>query len=305
MQPFNKRFAEFSHQRRSIWSFLHSPIMSKPLKLDKRPRNKILQAISGKFSCDVDLHQLPPSSHLNEEINKWLSSSRRTKLSKWLIRHGFISDVVSKVNNLIKKEDFILSVRYNDIIRAADNTPHFGTCFNNKSFRGKQVLRFLADPDIAVVFVADKAGHHMWRAWVRLIFHPSGKGYGLLMYRHYGNANVYAIYEKLNSILPLFIQPHFSANVNARNRMWPEYYEGLYEARQHLQLLNCPTVHNNPICENHLWSDHKCTFDKNNKIEMLGIPWDGERYLYWHLNETTDPIYEKYLRSQTIGEIIT
>jgi len=107
-------------------------------------------------------------------VEKRLPDGRR--LAKYLLQNsppfmdqngwGLMVDSFMRMVSGLSRVSFEFSCRYKDLLRMAD-TKHFGTCFS--SWRGIQKLRFLANPDIALVLIRDSKGDFLARVIVRLL----------------------------------------------------------------------------------------------------------------------------------------
>jgi hypothetical protein len=218
--------------------------------LDVRPRHKKLLEIEGWYEAPFQ-RDLVPADLLNA-YDLWAAEGGRTKFTRWLLRRGRIDDKrASELGKVLKPINFKLSCRHNDLLRLAE-TEHYRSCF--ASWRGAQQLRYLADPDIAIVFVPDKAGKFLWRALVRLVICGGPTYYGLVVYRRYGDSNEAGIFRRLNQILPVFLA-----------------YQRGNGARNSSEQLRSATIANNEIIGKHVWSDHWAKL-VNGRITMYAVP---------------------------------
>ena len=218
-------------------------------KVDIRPRHQALLAIEGWYSTNVDYSVLP--NEYRVLADEYVKSGSSLKFTRWLIRNGHTTiERASKLGSKLKPVTFKISCRHNDLLRLAD-THHYASCF--ASWRSAQQLRYLADPDVAVVYVPDEAGKFKWRAILRLML--VNNEHVLLLYRDYGNTNKDLINKKLNKIYPLYLTNKTS-----------------FETCDSIQLEGV-TRHNNKIVGHHVWSDHWCKLI-NNKIQMYGVRYD-------------------------------
>jgi hypothetical protein len=218
-------------------------------KLDIKPRHPALTAVEGWYTCSADLNGLPYRyQHL---VSQYKASESRLKFTRWLSRNDLLphSEIV-KIGELLVDVTFKISCRHNDLVRLAE-TSHYESCF--KGWRGVQQLRYLADPDLAVVYVPDKSGKFMWRSLIRLMIDPQNpNGFAFAIYKPYGNSNVLSIYKKLDSIYPLYNQ------------------ESRYSYNVERKTLSSASVHSNNIVGYHVWSDHWCQLDVVTKrLQML------------------------------------
>lgn len=188
---------------RRLKNFLIKSNYSSATRLDLRRRHPKLRSLEGWYNASPLLsrrfHQL-----YNQFLELKIQNKTQLKFTKWLNRNSNLNIAdIQEVGINIKKTKFKISCDYNDILRVIES-PHYKTCFNENIDKAKQLLKYLSDPDIAVIYVPDTAGHMKWRAFVRLIKMDSGK-FGLLVYQWYGNANHKAILNKLSQIMPVFI----------------------------------------------------------------------------------------------------
>ena len=215
------------------------------MKIDIRPRHKVLQSISGWYNTDVDYDVLP--SWARRLYSDYVDSGSSLKFTRWLLKNEYCTETdTSRIGTLLQPVSFKISCKYNDLLRLAD-TKHYKSCFSG--WRGAQQLRYLADPDIAVIYVPDKSGKFVWRALLRLVVNIDNK-YCLLRYRDYGNSNTKLIDSVINKIYPLYNYTDLSAT----------------------DLISV-TTHNNSIVGHHIWSDHWCKL-VGNKIHMRGIKYE-------------------------------
>jgi len=226
-------------------------------KLDIRTRHSELLAVEGWYSVHVGDDAIP--AFLLLALEEYRKSKSKVKLTRWLLRKGkidlheaaYLGTVLSN-----SKIDFKISCRHNDFLRMAD-TKHYTTCF--KDWRGAQQLRYLTDPDLALVYVPDNAGKFKWRALLRLVFNPDGNGYAFALYQDYGNTIKKPILDKLDSIYPLYVLRKRSSD--------------------RIFILSSPTKHNNPIVGFHVWSDHWCKMNEDKRLQVRGIKYSTEKIL--------------------------
>lgn len=177
-----------------------SPKVVRPWKSQKKvltrdkvhvvPRVQILRDLEGWYEyCQTPIFDHPISVKVREILKDDYESAVFSqmycgmKLSKFLVRKAKMeSDEVSIFVNMCKKGEFKLSCSYNDILRVAD-THHYDSCM--KHWRGTQLLRDLADPDMAVVFILDVAGKMQCRMFVRVLVKDDKPILGF--YRIYGS----------------------------------------------------------------------------------------------------------------------
>jgi hypothetical protein len=284
--------------------------------IDIRPRNPDLLKYEGSYTIDYEEmeHQLPDVYY--NLIKEYRTSKSSMKFTKWLMKmlleeknrstdtyrevlylsHFAFScmkmkgeftpeNFVSQTGKLIAdKMEFKLSCRYNDLLRLAD-TKHYSSCL--KYTKISQLPKYLADPDIGVIFVADKAGKFIWRALIRLCLNPEPTKafpHVLLIYRHYGNAPFHLIYKKLNEMLPIYHATDTRNGLNVQTLESATVHNNIvdiFKARKDYE--NKPWVDENmkpylqynkkwSVVNNHTWCDHKCNLNfLTNRVQMYGI----------------------------------
>ncbi len=211
-------------------------------QIDIRPRHPKLMELEGWYDTNIILRDDYATWY-----QRYLDSGSRQKPTRWLSQHmpeSFVSEFGKKL--VITR--FKLSCRHNDMIRL-DETPHYKTCMNKAYSFGRQQLRYLGDPDIALIYVPDAAGKFVWRALVRLVMLE--RGYALVHYRIYGNGPTEAIFAKLNESLPLYEA------------------QDIRREKVNSQWLTSPTVHNNPSMLRAIWTDHRVRVNQDNRLEVL------------------------------------
>lgn len=201
-------------------------------KVDIRPRHKELLKLEGWY----DVHPQYTFQH-QLVYNKYRESGSTLKFTRWALRNNLISEQEATDIGKFKPRAFKLSCKYNDLLRLAD-TPHYGSCYSGNN--GLQQIQYLADPDIAVLYIPDAAGKFMWRALVRLVI--VDEGYGLVMCRAYGNGPTVAIRDELQKVLPIFYAA-YDFDINAIT-------------------LTSPTKLNNEAILRPIWSDHELGVSK-------------------------------------------
>jgi hypothetical protein len=178
------------------------------------------------------------------------------KFTRWCARNKVLTQPqIAMLGKLLEPVSFKVSCRHNDLLRLAD-TNHYKSCFSG--WRGKQQLRYLADPDIGVVFVPDASGKFLWRSLCRLVRY--NEGHALVLHKRYGNTNELAVYNRLNSIAKLFLAPTLKDDWLRGRGQW----------------LSSVTRHNNDIVSRHVWSDHKVEL-RNSRLHIYGVPFDKVR----------------------------
>lgn len=108
------------------------------------------------------------------------------RLGKLLNQRGCSEEEIQQLMKVFRSNaevKFELSCRYKDLLRMAD-TKHYASCL--AQWRGIQKLRYLANPDVAIVFIRDSKGDFVARCLVRLLKTESGE-LVLGLNRMYGN----------------------------------------------------------------------------------------------------------------------
>lgn len=240
-------------------------------KLDIRRRHPVLRSVEGWYSMSSVITDIVTRDQSILDLRDQYTQSRtQQKFTRWLIRNkGLSENVVADIGKLTSDTGikFRISCRHNDLLRLGE-TNHYDTCMNQ--WRGVQQLRFLADPDIAIVYVADAAGKFQWRSLLRLVLSPEGERmkYSLLSYRPYGNALEFAILWWINkTVMPVYVArtaTSLSCRVYLRDRQVT-----LYSA----------TEVNNKCLDRPVWSDHGANKDiLKNRIRMEGSKFDLASY---------------------------
>lgn len=245
-------------RRRQFWFGMNQrPTKTVKRRIDIRPRNRILLNLEGWYECYGSPEFTLPYP-FNIKYKEWMETGGRTKFTRWLLRKGETQKTISALGSAFKPISFKLSCRHNDLLRLAES-PHYFSCFQN--WRGTQQLKYLADPDIGILYVPDKAGHYQWRALVRLMKNTKGE-LCFLVYRKYGNIWDNAIYERLNKIHTVY---RSAKNIGMINR----------SLQDKIELLRSFTKHNNKeAVGRHVWSDHWCVMNSENFLEMKGVSYD-------------------------------
>jgi hypothetical protein len=239
-------------------------------RLDVKGRHPSLASVEGWYQVDADLNGLPVK--YKPLVKQYVESGDRMKFTRWLAKHELLTQKeLVELGPLLKPVDFKISCRHNDLLRLAE-TSHYKSCFKN--WRGVQQLRYLADPDIGVVYVPDKAGKFVWRALIRLMQDPNYlEKYVFFLYKGYGNSNTYAICKKLNSIYPLYIQGERHQIHNWRRGVWSTKEDNSL-------VLSSASKHDNSIVSKHVWSDHWCALDpETSRLQMCGKLWEKSVYI--------------------------
>lgn len=247
-----------------------------PLTVDKVhvvKRVDRLQELEGWYEYD----QLPPEDHPiyqrlcldwgSQVVKEALKTKLvgKIRLGRYLAKLGISSDEASKFICLIGKGRFKISCRYNDFLRVAE-TKHYASCM--EGWRGLQLLRDLADPDMVCVYEPDKSGKMKCRMFARLLAVKSVSSFTIFrsqedvlrggeivlgLYRIYGNG---------------FTHQSFVNVMGDRIRC-----VRLTSARDwdkgKLQLESYSKVHN-PAVGKPIWSDHGCKLQKE-RLQFAGV----------------------------------
>ena len=227
------------------------------IRLDVRQRHPSLLRLEGWYEASMKPVDLP--SPFCEAHRFYVESGARLKFTRWCARNRVLTQPqIALLGQLLEPVTFKVSCRHNDLLRLAD-TKHYKSCFSG--WRGKQQLRYLSDPDIGVVFVPDASGKFLWRALCRLVRHD--EGHALVLQKRYGNTNRLAVYDKLNSMIPLFLAPTATDKELQGRGQW----------------LSSVTRHNNAIVGKHVWSDHKVEL-RNSRLHIYAVPYPRARDLF-------------------------
>ena len=135
------------------------------------------------------------------QYEQYLKSGSKMKATRWLLRNGLITEAETAILGEFLKNyaiDFKISCRHNDMERCK-KSPHYISCLNG--MHHDQKLINIADTGLAIVYVPDKAGHMLYRFFVRLVI-VRGE-LGLFAYKGYGNSNRDGILKTLRALLPV------------------------------------------------------------------------------------------------------
>jgi hypothetical protein len=199
--------------------------------IDRRSKAPALLAIEGWYEVASTL-----SGQTVELYERYLQSGSTLKFTRWLARNGSSPAEVSAIGKQLKPVSVKVSCRHNDLVRLAD-TGHYKSCMAGDM--GVQQIHYLADPDIAVVFLPDAAGKFMWRSLLRLVM--EGDKFALVHYRIYGNGPTSSIFKALSKKTGLNI--YSAVDINEYNNM-------------ESKIFTSPTVHNNRLLFRPRWTDH-------------------------------------------------
>ncbi len=221
----------------------------RPQDLDIRERHPLLKKHEGWFeiASNVPADVIP-------YFNEYKSSGSTLKFTRWLTRVKKLDNaVVSEIGKSLVTTTAKFSCQHNDLIRLGD-TQHYKSCMSNPFGFGRQQLLYLADPDIALLYVPDAAGKFVWRCLIRLAYSNTGV-LSLVAYRIYGNGPTASILKALS----------------ARSEM-PVYRAVDIRERHHqdpAQTLVSPTIINNPILKQPIWTDHLLGLTKQDRISIV------------------------------------
>lgn len=217
-----------------------------PSSIDIRCRHPALRAIEGWYQYLPDI----PNREIQCHYQEWKESASNLKFTRWLMREKHVpNNVLSDIGKQLTSGSFKFSCRHNDLMRLAD-TPHYISCLRQQ-YR-KQQLYFLADPDIAVCYIPDKAGKYLWRVLFRLVIDENRLA--LVAYRSYGNGQKWSIFRALEAATGLTIYEAVVAGDKGKCPM--------------IRNFSSPTVHNNLILNKQLWNDHLVMMGVDKRITI-------------------------------------
>lgn len=178
--------------KRGLEHYIRHKTGNKPIRCI--PRTRVLSALEGQYSSKGNsagvwdvllsfpyiytliLSRFPnigdPSQadNLLELTNNRLPNGKR--LARWLALEGVPEDVVQTFIYRLSRHKgctFTLTVRHKDIIRMAD-TAHFESCYTRTDEDWYwQVIRYLANRDIGLVYIRDSKGDFSSRSIIRLL----------------------------------------------------------------------------------------------------------------------------------------
>lgn len=133
-----------------------------------RHRNSVLMGMEKWYSTETPFDNL--------YYNYWKESGTSLKFTRWVSRNypSVSPSELSEWGKILAASafSFKLSCRHNDILRAGDS-PHYKSCFRVNGVNASQPAHYAtSDPDIAIVYVPDKAGNFLFRSYVRLVRIP-------------------------------------------------------------------------------------------------------------------------------------
>lgn len=178
--------------------------------MDFRTRSEPLLKIEGWYEASPG--RIPERYQSLLEAHR--VSGSNLKVTRWLTRNRPDLPVadLAEVGKIIASEklSFKFSCRLNDLLRASE-TDHFSACTAEGKIYDRVPFTYLLDPDMAIAYIADKAGNFVWRMLFRLM---SAHGKPVLAaYRPYGNGPTEGILTKLSQLLPIYTLP--------KSRGWP------------------------------------------------------------------------------------
>lgn len=224
-------------------------LLGAPSGFEVRERNPELLKHEGWFYVEADLDERVAALH-----TEYVESKSTLKFTRWLLRFKYLSpaDVSEIGKQLTDPVAAKFSCRHNDLVRLAD-TRHYKSCMAKT--KSLQQLHYLADPDIAVVFIPDSAGKFLWRALVRLVHNDKGE-LSLVLYRRYGNASFQAVVKALKAKTGM---PIYEA-LDIRTSNSPSLH------------LYSPTVHTISALRKPIWTDHRVGMTERSKIFVSVFP---------------------------------
>ena len=141
-------------------------------------------------------------------LEAYRASSSTLKFTRWLARnHAEFSPAdIAEVGKILAtdKFSFKLSCRHQDLLRIGE-TKHYSVCTTPGKMYDRVPFCHIADPDMAVLYVPDKAGNFQWRALVRLMVPEGSKQPVLAMYRVYGSGSTEGVLNKLSELMPVYL----------------------------------------------------------------------------------------------------
>jgi len=217
-------------------------------KVRFKKRIRQLRALVGTYSYE-DVIYNPTVSHVRSRITAAIRRVTDTppevvlrtrlingrRLGRFLINELDMNpDEVATVLEGYIQGSFRLSCRFNDLVRIQD-TPHYGTCLKN--WRGVETVRYLADPDMVVIFVPDSSGKMQARVLARALFLQGEFVLGL--YKVYGNGLSHqAVVNALADVIPC--HPLQTGRTGQKVSSWSQV--------------------RNPILKSPIWCDHTWSF---------------------------------------------
>lgn len=231
-------------------------------RVDIRKRHEFLLSKEGWY----DGVEFPLHPFIEGLKRLHTNSGSKLTFTKWCARNNLLTPKQSAAyGKLTVKEHFRISCRHKDILRMSDTT-HFNSCYASKGGNNHQPLRFLADPDLAIVYTVDKAGNFVSRFILKLAINSesaeNSKGvvppYCYVIFPLYGNCNILSILYKLQEDLPIFIGDSCKS-------------ESLYEGGPPV-FLKSVTTYNNPIIKTACYVDitqHPLDLSKKERNEWI------------------------------------
>lgn len=217
------------------------------VSVDMRNRSSVLRDLEGWFEVPVILDSSTESLY-----NEYLQANTSMKFTKWLTKVKQLNNtVISEIGRNIKTTSVKLSCKFSDLTRLGE-TKHYISCMRQYQSYGKQQLKYIADPDVAVLYIPDASGKYIWRSIIRLVVDDNGE-YCLVCYKPYGNGPSAAILKTLSCV--------------SKMRVLPALRIGLAKSKG--VLMFSPTKHNNVFASGNYYADHQHEFDK--KSRRIGI----------------------------------
>ena len=169
-----------------------------PKGYEKRERHAVLQSLEGWYDASL------LSTKWGKFVRLFQESGSPMKMSRWLVRNEHLTEIeAASLMKEIEPTRFKFSCRHNDLLRLGE-TEHYKSCLNVAwGSWGHQMLPYLSDPCLAVVFIPDEKGDFKWRALVRLL--KTGSEFVLGVHRRYGNGPELAVFAKLSEMIPVYL----------------------------------------------------------------------------------------------------
>lgn len=221
-------------------------------KADIRDRAKTLLAIEGWYEVVGGLEGEMLGLH-----SEYLASNSAMKFTRWLTRRGVDQSEVSNVGQQMVHASVKFSCGHNDLMRLAD-TQHYKSCMRVGSPAGGQQLHYLADPDMALIFIPDAAGKYKWRALIRLVNDDEGKP-ALVHYKPYGNGPSDSIFRFLSAKSEIKVYRAVDIKLAA---------DSYLDAKTFVS----PTVCNNAMLIHPIWTDHIVGKSNSGRTTILVHP---------------------------------
>jgi hypothetical protein len=163
-------------------------------RLDIRKRHPLLLSLEGWYTTSI------PEEY-TDAYSKYQGSGSNLTFTRYALRHLDWTAEQAVEFGKVASVSFKFSCRHNDLLRMAESR-HFVSCYRKTGTYQYMPMKFLADPDVAIVYIPDNSGKFKWRALIRLC---KDKGLPcLVMYKHYGNGPREEVIRTLNALLPTY-----------------------------------------------------------------------------------------------------